>query len=95
MISRRGFLKGVAVSFAMSAGRFFEPKYIFGMDFIGPKGLPEGTLRESVIAVLPGKKPLIKRSYRPPNYETPVKYFNDIFTPNDVFFCQVSPIQYT
>jgi DMSO/TMAO reductase YedYZ molybdopterin-dependent catalytic subunit len=86
MISRRGFLKGVAVSFAMSTGRFFEPKYIFGMDFIGPKGLPEGTLRESVIAVLPGKKPLIKRSYRPPNYETPVRYFNDIFTPNDVFF---------
>jgi DMSO/TMAO reductase YedYZ molybdopterin-dependent catalytic subunit len=25
-------------------------------------------------------------SYRPPNYETPLKYFNDVLTPNDVFF---------
>lgn len=70
----------------MAAGRFFEPEYIFGMDFMGPEGLPKGTLRESIMAVLPGKKSLIKRSYRPPNYETPIRYFSDIFTPNDVFF---------
>jgi DMSO/TMAO reductase YedYZ molybdopterin-dependent catalytic subunit len=35
---------------------------------------------------LPGKKPLIKLSYRPPNYETPVEYFKDAITPNDAFF---------
>lgn len=35
---------------------------------------------------LPGKVPLIKLSYRPPNYETPVGYFNSLFTPNDAFF---------
>ena len=34
---------------------------------------------------LPGKKPLIKRSYRAPNYETPLEYFRDVITPNDVF----------
>jgi DMSO/TMAO reductase YedYZ molybdopterin-dependent catalytic subunit len=39
-----------------------------------------------VLYALPGKKPLIKLSYRPPNYETPLKYFNDVLTPNDVFF---------
>lgn len=50
------------------------------------KELPEGTLEEQVLEALPGKKPLIKKTYRPPNYETPVKYFNEIFTPNDVFF---------
>ena len=30
--------------------------------------------------------PLIKKSWRPPNFETPVSYFNDVFTPNDAFF---------
>jgi DMSO/TMAO reductase YedYZ molybdopterin-dependent catalytic subunit len=35
---------------------------------------------------LPGKKPLIKLSYRPPNYETPVSYFDRAFTANDAFF---------
>jgi DMSO/TMAO reductase YedYZ molybdopterin-dependent catalytic subunit len=48
--------------------------------------LPEGTLEESVLEALPGKEPLIKKTYRPPNYETPVKYFNEMFTPNKAFF---------
>jgi DMSO/TMAO reductase YedYZ molybdopterin-dependent catalytic subunit len=39
-----------------------------------------------VFEVLAGKKPLIKQSYRPPNYETPVEYFNTPFTPNERFF---------
>ena len=30
--------------------------------------------------------PLIKLSYRPPNYETPISYFNSLFMPNDAFF---------
>jgi len=50
-------------------------------------GLPEGL---GTVAVLeppsPGKKPLIKLSYRPPNYETPKAYFDTVFTPNDAFF---------
>jgi len=29
---------------------------------------------------------MIKKAFRAPNYETPFKYFNEIFTPNDVFF---------
>ena len=48
--------------------------------------LPAGTLESGVLEALPGKQPLIKRSYRPPNYETPVAFFNDAITPNDRFF---------
>jgi len=32
-----------------------------------------------------GKKPLIKLSYRPPNYETPIEYFRTAITPTDAF----------
>src|SRR5438067_3377249 len=51
-----------------------------------PGALPEGTRTEAVLDALPGKKPLIKLSYRPPNYETPIEYFRTAITPNDVFF---------
>jgi sulfite dehydrogenase len=40
---------------------------------------------EALIA-LPGKKPLIKRSFRPPNYETPLADLRTPFTANDAFF---------
>jgi DMSO/TMAO reductase YedYZ molybdopterin-dependent catalytic subunit len=49
-------------------------------------GLPEGVYDTATLEALPGKKPLIKLSYRPPNYETPVRYFDTAFTPNDAFF---------
>jgi len=48
--------------------------------------LPEGTRSQAVLDALPGKKPLIKLSYRPPNYETPIEYFRTAITPNDAFF---------
>ncbi|MBV9557452.1 MAG: molybdopterin-dependent oxidoreductase, partial [Pseudolabrys sp.] len=35
---------------------------------------------------LPGKQPLIKLTYRPPNYEAPLDYFKTPITPNDKFF---------
>jgi DMSO/TMAO reductase YedYZ molybdopterin-dependent catalytic subunit len=43
-------------------------------------------LAESVFAALPGKDPLIKKTWRPPNFETPVSRFRDAFTPNAAFF---------
>src|SRR4029077_1387166 len=49
-------------------------------------GLPEGLRSVAVLDALPGKKPLIKLSYRPPNYETPLEYFRTPITPNDAFF---------
>ena len=44
------------------------------------------TWGEAVLDALPGKKPLIKLTYRPPNYETPIEYFRTAITPNDAFF---------
>lgn len=38
------------------------------------------------LAALPGKKPLIQRAWRPPNFETPLADLAAPFTPNDVFF---------
>ena len=49
-----------------------------------PPELPEGA--EAMLDSLPGKVPLIKRSYRPPNFETPIDYFRDPITRNDAFF---------
>ena len=51
-----------------------------------PPGLPEGVYDTATLQTLPGKKPLIKPSYRPPNYETPLSHFALEFTPNDSFF---------
>jgi len=55
-----------------------------GLDL--PKALPEGVPTSAVLESLPGKKPLIKLSYRPPNYETPIEYFRTAITPTDAFF---------
>jgi DMSO/TMAO reductase YedYZ molybdopterin-dependent catalytic subunit len=49
-------------------------------------GLPTGLDSVAVMESLPGKKPLIKLSYRPPNYESPLEYFRTPITPNDQFF---------
>jgi len=51
-----------------------------------PAALPEGARSSAILDALPGKKPLIKLSYRPPNYETPIEYFRTAITPNDAFF---------
>jgi DMSO/TMAO reductase YedYZ molybdopterin-dependent catalytic subunit len=48
--------------------------------------LPQGTMESAVRDTLPGKQPLIKRSFRPPNYESPLEVFDDVITPNDRFF---------
>ena len=53
---------------------------------LGPAGLPAGALESAALDTLSGKVPLIKRSWRPPNFETPTRYFNEAFTPNDAFF---------
>jgi DMSO/TMAO reductase YedYZ molybdopterin-dependent catalytic subunit len=48
--------------------------------------LPQGAIDSTILETLPGKQPLLKRSYRPPNYETPVPYFDALITPNERFF---------
>jgi len=49
-------------------------------------GLPTGVGDAAVMESLPGKQPLIKLTYRPPNYEAPIDYFKTPITPNDKFF---------
>lgn len=38
------------------------------------------------LEVLPGKKPMIKRSFRPTNFESTLEQLDQDFTPNNVFF---------
>ena len=47
--------------------------------------VPAGGPPNELIA-LPGKKPLIKRTYRPPNFETPLADLRSPFTANEAFF---------
>jgi DMSO/TMAO reductase YedYZ molybdopterin-dependent catalytic subunit len=49
-------------------------------------GLPAGTVAQSALDALPGKRPLMRRTFRPPNFETPVEHFAEAFTPNDAFY---------
>ncbi len=48
--------------------------------------LPAGAVASGDLEAIAGKLPLIKRSWRPPNYETPLSYFSEEFTPNRAFF---------
>ena len=53
---------------------------------LGFAELADGTLAEQMLYALPGKVPLIKKTFRPPNFETPVEYFRTPITPNNAFF---------
>jgi len=84
MINRRAMLAGGALALATSSplarrGRAAEASFL-------PQGLPEGVYDTATLEALPGKRPLIKLSYRPPNYETPLSHFTSEFTPNESFF---------
>jgi sulfite dehydrogenase (cytochrome) subunit A len=86
MKSRRDFLKTTG-GLVLATGGTWLAGHAHGADAVlGPAELPEGTLSASLLEALPGKVPLIKKSWRPPNFETPVSYFNDVFTRNDAFF---------
>ena len=81
---RRKFLAASAAGLAVAGA---APLRALGADpALGPPGLPGGTLSSAVLDALPGKVPLIKKSWRPPNFETPVSYFEQAFTPNEAFF---------
>ena len=51
-----------------------------------PGEMADGALDSALLEALPGKRELIKRSFRPPNFETPIEYFRAAITPNDAFF---------
>src|SRR5215467_13637900 len=81
-VDRRRFLGGTVAAGAALGHAL--PAWAQALDL--PKALPEGVRASAVLESLPGKKPLIKLSYRPPNYETPIEYFRTAITPTDAFF---------
>ena len=78
MVDRRHFIKNIAGSLAA----------LGGLSLLQRSGLAAatGTEESLVMDALPGKEALIKKTFRPPNYETPVNVFNAPFTPNKLFF---------
>src|ERR1700754_4353887 len=83
MITRRRLLEGASAGAALAGlGVPLAQAEVPG----APDTLPPGVRSEAVLEALPGKKPLIKLSYRPPNDETPIEYFRTAITSNDAFF---------
>jgi DMSO/TMAO reductase YedYZ molybdopterin-dependent catalytic subunit len=86
MLSRRRLLHLTGAGLAAAGLSAMLPRLAAAASPPVTPGVPAGVLASASLEALPGKKPLIKLSYRPPNYETPLQYFNETITPNDAFF---------
>ena len=91
MITRRSLLEAAGIGTILAGSGAATPRLFateaeaeVALNLAG--GLAEGTRTEVILDTLPGKKPLIKLSYRPPNYESPIEYLRTEITPNDAFF---------
>ncbi len=89
MLTRRQLVHSAGAGFALSgAGITLLPTGAIAApgQLNLPADLPQGVRDNATLEALPGKKPLIRLTYRPPNYETPLAYFRTAITPNDAFF---------
>lgn len=86
MLERRSVLQGLGSMLAFAAPGLLSRSAASAAPPYLTFGLPAGVYDTAVLDALPGKKPLIKLSYHPPNYETPVSYFASPITANDAFF---------
>jgi len=87
--SRRAFVAGLAGAGALGlTGNLRQALAgpVGGTAELGLAEIPDGALAEQYLYALPGKLPLIKKTYRPPNFETPLGYFRTPITPNKAFF---------
>src|SRR5436190_187409 len=82
--SRRRLLGGAAALTALTPLRSVAD--VGGTAALGFPELPDGALEGQHLFALPGKLPLIKKTYRPPNFETPIEHFRSAITPNNAFF---------
>lgn len=86
MTTRRNVVQGMAAlglgagldTIAAAASRVGAP--------VAEAGLSDAAAASAEWVSLPGKLPLIKRTFRPPNLETPLKYFREPITSNKAFF---------
>ncbi|MGH6811689.1 MAG: molybdopterin-dependent oxidoreductase [Methylocella sp.] len=91
MITRRGLLEAAGGALALAGGGALTVPAAgagstnSGLLRLSPL-LPAGTRADAILDTLPGKKPLIRLTSRPPNYEAPLAYLRTAFTPNDEFF---------
>src|ERR1700730_18432411 len=93
MITRRRLVETAGAAALSVGGNLIWPgplEAAAAMEDLPPE-LPAGTREEAVLDALPGKRPLIKLTYRAPNYETPIDYFRTAVTPNDAFFVRYHP----
>lgn len=86
-LTRRDLLAGAAGAAFLAAAVPRSLRAAVGSSAaLGFEELPDGTLAEQSLVALPGKVPLIKKTFRPPNFETPIEYFRTPITRNDAFF---------
>lgn len=86
-MNRREFLRKVSGAVTVLAGSGLFDRFALARPVMQDQaGLSMGARESALLTALPDKVSLIKRTYRPPNFETPLKYFNEIFTPNEAFF---------
>ena len=88
MITRRRLLEAAGTGAILAvAGRELSRTFVTEAEAQAarlslPAQLPQGTRQEAVLEALPSKQPLIKLSYRPPNYETPIELLRTAITPS-------------
>src|SRR5262245_56490539 len=87
-LDRRGFLRhsGAAATLIAAAALIRSAAAWAQAPVPLTAGVPDGVKAVATFEALKGKRPLIKLSYRPPNYETPLNVFIETITPNDAFF---------
>ena len=87
MASRRDFIKASG-GLVLAGGGTWLAVHARGAvpNAPGLSSLPSGAVASGDLEAISGKVPLIKRTWRPPNYETPLEYFAEDFTPNKAFF---------
>src|ERR1044072_3576078 len=87
-VNRRQLVGATTALVTMGPGAFAasSTRMVGSTAELGFAEIPAGALDEQVLYALPGKLPLIKKTFRPPNFETPVQYFRGAITPNKAFF---------
>jgi DMSO/TMAO reductase YedYZ molybdopterin-dependent catalytic subunit len=79
LLSRRDLLLAAASGLAARRVLAFEGG-------TGVAAGPDAGAAPASMVALPGKRPLLQRALRPPNFETPLAELVPAFTPNDAFF---------